>query len=477
MLFDEVLKSISFLFIFSTISLMLMVCLFYEKYAGIHIHTVAGTVILSYFVLQSCLALLNYRYELKMLNDFKSTNERPSICFAVIGYREDNEYWKNCLSSLFSCPYENITGIYAFVDGNENDDQFMYETFEEIYMNHKIKQEELQEKSHKSSCLMLPHRGKRFAMYDGFQYIKKYHPKNDYIVIIDSDTIVEPLSTTALVSSIHKNPNIGCATGTLRIFNRINLLTKIINARYAYAFDIERAAMSYFGCMNCCSGPYSIYRQSVLTDNLLEDFIKQTYCCIQVGPGDDRHLTNLVMMSGYKSVQTAHAFASTESPVQFYRFLNQQLRWMRSFYREQIWQVRSIPYQHIYLSIITTYEILFPFFILLGFFQKFFVNIPMMVMWHRVIYGVSILTIRTLLLLWIQKWQLIYLLNMFYFPLYFAFILPIKIYAMLTCYKMGWITSARYAILTNSNIETTMMTGILTGWVALIVYYITGFDI
>jgi hyaluronan synthase len=361
------------------------------------------------------------------------------------------------------------------VDGDEEEDRFMYEIFEKIHLEMR-NEEEGTMYYFPSYCSLLPHRGKRHAMYEGFQYVKRMYPNNSYIIIIDSDTVIEKGAVQALVSAIHRKEEIGCGTGSLRIFNQINLLTRIVNARYAYAFDIERSAMSYFGCMNCCSGPFSIYRQEVLTDELLDSFVNQEYCCVRVGPGDDRHLTNLVMMSGYQSVQTRFAIAWTESPEHFYRFLNQQLRWMRSFYREQIWQIRSIPHQHIYLSLITTYEILFPFFILLGFFQKLLIPVSDTIIIHRAIYGISILSLRTLLLVWFQNGDCSYFLNILYFPLYFFFILPIKIYAMLTCYKMGWITSSRHSILTNSNIETTIITGILMAWFALIIYYIHGFQ-
>lgn len=469
MLCLKIFKWFAFLFIFFTTSFMLMVCLFYEKYRGIHVQLIVGIFILSYFVLQSSGAFLNYQQSKKRLKSFQeilTVSEEPSVCFVVVGYREDATYWENCLISLRNCQYRNVIGVYGFVDGNDKDDQFMYDIFEKIYDR---------ELGNNKECVMLPHRGKRFAMYDGFRYVRQRHPNNDYVIIIDSDTVIDPHSTEALVSVIQSDDRIGCATGTLRIFNLVNLLTKIINARYAYAFDIERSAMSFFGSMNCCSGPFSIYRQNVLTDELLDDFINQKYCCVRVGPGDDRHLTNLVMISGYQSVQTSKAIAYTESPIQFTRFLNQQLRWMRSFYREQVWQIQAIPQQSLYLSLITTYEILFPFFILLGFFQKIFASVSNNILIHRAIYGAGILTLRTLFLVWMQNWDFRYLLNLLYFPLYFFFLLPIKIYAMLTCYQMGWITSSRHSILTNSTIETFIMSIILTGWFAFIVYYVYGF--
>ena len=460
------LKLPSFFLFFSGVSSIMMWSLLHQdKIYGTNTHFIAGSLIILYFIIQSATSLENRRRMFKISQQDIETP--PSISFAVIGYRENIEYWRSCLKSLQDSKYPNITGIYGFIDGHDNEDKYMKDVFDEIFHD--------PESSHTYQCILLPHGGKRNAMYEGFHFIRKTHPDNQYIIVIDSDTIVEPDATMKLVNSIHQDELIGCSTGTLHIFNQVNLLTKIINARYGYAFDIERSSMSFFGCMNCCSGPFSIYRQSILSDDLLEDFLHQKYCCIEVGPGDDRHLTNLVMLKGFHSVQNPFAIAHTESPTQFSRFLNQQLRWMRSFFREQLWQIRSISFQNFYLSVITTYEILFPFFILLGFFQKFFTPTPNSILIHRAIYGSIILFSRTLLLLWIKDFQPVYLLNLLYFPLYFLCILPIKLYAMISCYQMGWITSARSSILTNSRIETFIMSIVLCGWFSLIGFYIHSF--
>lgn len=484
-MFETIFRSLTFLFIFSFTAVVLASSLFVQRIEYheiiLPVRPITGTIIILYFILQSGLAIANYIHMEHVTTSTIVDSSCPKVCFAVVGYREDAGYWRKCLESLKDTTYPNVVGIYAFVDGDEQEDQYMQTIFLDVFTKDTEEGDDDHDVSSPNErfthCKLLPHSGKRGAMYRAFMDIRMLHPENEYVILIDSDTIVEPASTGNLVRAIHANEQNGCATGSLKIFNRVNLLTMIVDARYGYAFDIERSAMSFFGCMNCCSGPFSIYRQSILTDDLLNDFVTQTYCCQLVGPGDDRHLTNLVMMKGYRSVQTPFAIAHTESPVAFTRFLNQQLRWMRSFFREQWWQIRAIPLQHPYLSLITTYEILFPFFILLGFFQKFIVtDIPDTILIRRVIYGSAILLTRTLLLFWVEGFNPTYLLNILYFPLYFLFILPIKVYALLSCFKMGWITSSRHSILTNSSIETTIMTLVLSGWAALLAYYIHGFS-
>jgi cellulose synthase/poly-beta-1,6-N-acetylglucosamine synthase-like glycosyltransferase len=439
-------KYLLFFLLFTSIFIIYFGCIFlnWNKFY-------LGGLVLLYFVCQILFSILNYiSYKNTSLENY------PDISLNIVGYRENSEYWKNCLHSIIALDYpkDKIKCVYAMIDGNENDDIYMKTIFDDLF--HEI--------GMNSKCILLNHKGKRNAMYEGFQHIKKDYSNNKYIVVIDSDTILENNSMTELVKAIEKNPKNGCGTGSLEIFNRNNILTKIIHARYGYAFNIERGAMSYVGCMNCCSGPFSIYRQELLDDELLDDFLSQKYCGKEVGPGDDRHLTNLILTKGYRSIQTPFAIAFTESPEFFYRFLKQQLRWMRSFYREQLWQIRAIRNQHFYLIIITIYELLFPFFIFLSFISHFYSEITFKLFIRRLIYAFCILLLRTFLLLGFKKCKLIYLYHLCYFPLYFFFLLPIKLYAISSCYKMDWITSDRKNIIHTQTFENIMISIFIINW-------------
>ena len=429
-----------------------------------------GALILIYFGLQVCFAISNTFLYKRISNEdlWRDEDHYPTISFNIVGYREDADYWKRCLESIrdLEYPSNRISGIYAFVDGDTEDDVYMKTVFDTVF---------LEEANRNCACFLLEHGGKRHVMYHGFHHIRKEHPLNDYVIVIDSDTILEKKSVMELVKAIDWNRMNGCGTGSLKIFNRKNILTKVVHSRYGFAFDIERGAMSYAGCMNCCSGPFSIYKQKLLDDDLLENFIHQTYCGRHVGPGDDRHLTNLIMEKGYNSIQTPYAIAFTESPEIFSRFLQQQLRWMRSFYRETIWQIRAIPHQHIYLIIITTYEILFPFFILMSILSQLYFPHPLSFVLHRMIYAYGILLLRTIMLVCFQRGDLTYMFNICYFPLYFLFLLPIKIYAMFSCFQMQWITSDRRKIILYNRLENGMICGFIVGWLTLLGYTLSLF--
>ena len=317
-----------------------------------------------------------------------------------------------------------------------------------------------------STILMNEHGGKRSAICKGIEYLKEYN-QTEYFILVDSDTVLDANASKYMVECIDQKNTIGCATGSLTIFNT-HFLAKIINARYNYAFNIERSCMSYFGIMNCCSGPLSIYRTNLFDESFITEFKTQTFLGTICGPGDDRHLTNMVLIRGYESKQTSLAIGSTEAPLYFMRFLRQQVRWLRSFYREQCWQIQAIPNQHPFLGIVTQYEILYPFFILSWIIYMFINDNPYRYL-RFYIMSFLIMLIRTGILV-IKMKDSKYVYNIFYLPIFLFFIIPLKVYCCLTMYKMHWITSTRNKLYFQCDLETFSIYSILIAWNSLLLY-------
>lgn len=392
-----------------------------------------GMVMVLYFCVQIVTCVLNRRQTPKALcdDDAVPTLALPSVSILVVGYREDPEYWRNCLLSIKAQEYPNIQELVVSIDGNDEGDQTMNHVAMDVLCGDDRRE------CTRVSILMNDHGGKRSAMFHGFKHIQEFSP--DYIIVTDSDTIFQKDATAALVACIDKSPTYGCATGTLGVFST-HFLGRIVNARYGYAFNIERASMSYFGVMNCCSGPLSIYRSSLLDADLLELFLHQDCCGETCGPGDDRHLTCLIMGKGYKSKHTHHARALTEAPPNLQRFIIQQSRWIRSFYREIPWQVRSIGYQHPALAFITHFEVIYPF-LVIGWVVYSLIHHTHFL--RGVAISVGIIFIRTLILFVTMNFDPEMLLNMFYLPLYFFSILPVKIVGLVTIREMNWAAATR----------------------------------
>ena len=159
-----------------------------------------GILILVYFSTQVTFAILNKKFYKKIAND--EDFKYPTISFNIVGYREDPIYWKNCLESLrdLEYPKDKISGLFAFIDGCEEEDKYMKEIFQDVFPNEDGNNEYV------TDCLLLTHGGKRHVMYNGFKHIKQLFPHNDYIIVIDSDTIINSDGVTQLVKAIEWNP-------------------------------------------------------------------------------------------------------------------------------------------------------------------------------------------------------------------------------------------------------------------------------
>lgn len=444
-------------------------------------HTLwTGVVVLLYFINQCLGSFSNKSVYQKVANLVKTEEswdnfEKQKVGIVIVGYREKPEYFEKCMNSLrlYSSCFVNV--IVLVVDGEEKEDEYMMEIAKKEWSQfsfHSVMTPitplypltdsdmatiDLEEKQSTSQgrytkpvlyTINRPHQGKRATMAYGIDFLKTNYPENREIIVMDSDTFLRKESIPNLVLGFRedKDEKNGCMTGSIEIFNKNYLLPRIVNARYGYAFSIERGAMSWYGCMNCCSGPFSIYRQDLMTDQLLSDFIGQKCCSEHVGPGDDRHLTNLVMMEGYKSRQNPFAIAWTETPKYLFRYLQQQTRWSRSYYREQIYQIFACTHQNLFLSCVTTWELFFPFFIMIGFFPYF--NPSVVIYLHRILIAFFVAFLRTTVLITFYEGDFSYSHNIFIFLLYFLILLPIKLYALLTCCLQQWITSSRKNIVT-----------------------------
>lgn len=452
-MYTSVLKYVLFILFIS------LSCSFYViSYFEIFPVSVYGFLIALYFVCQIIFALRN-RY---LMN--KLPLSEKSVTLLIVGYREDLDYWKNCINSVLKQDYSNISKIVISIDGNEEDDMYMYNTAKEIL------DADLNLPYEKYIILLNPHGGKREAICHGLTYIKKNMPDVSYTLFIDSDTVLTPSATKHLVNCIDGNEKNGCATGSLLVFDN-HLLGKIVNARYAYAFNVERAAMSCLGVMNCCSGPLSIYKNEVITEEFINEFLTQTFMSVKCGPGDDRHLTNMFLIRGWKSKQTHLSIGYTEAPKTFIRFIKQQTRWMRSFFREQYWQMRAIPKQSVFLAIITQYEILYPLFVFVWLIRLTYHKTPEQLI-KITISTIGIIVLRTFILLCIMK-DCSYIYNLFYLPMFMFILLPVKIYSLCTMKEMNWITSTRIQIINKCDIELFLIFSLIILWNCSIVYSIS----
>lgn len=189
--------------------------------------------------------------------------------------------------------------------------------------------------------------GKRSAQIIGMEYTKY-----DWIATVDSDTILaeDALANLLTMAKIKKLDSV---TGSVFLSNEnTNLLTKMTACMYWFSFYQERASQSFFGSVMCCSGALSIYKKNVVNMHKKE-YLNQRFFGHLCTAGDDRHLTNLFLLSGHKVGWSANGKCWTHSPENMFPFLKQQLRWVRSHISSMYYIFSKIKKWNFIFSILT----------------------------------------------------------------------------------------------------------------------------
>jgi hyaluronan synthase len=224
---------------------------------------------------------------------------------------------------------------------------------------------------------------------------------------------------TLLASS----PNLAGVTADVKIWNRNDSFLALMCAiRYWFAFNVERACQSFWGCVSCISGPMGLYRTYDL-DRILGPWSLQSFAGRMTTFGDDRHLTNQLLGLGLNTRYTHRTFCQSESPTQFVRWVKQQTRWSKSFFREAFWFPTSFAYHSFWLTVETTKQSLYPFVLIATVLH--FLYCPTMfskpIAWLATMFGVAF--IKSLFALTIERDPRMLLFS-FYGVFYFFGLLP-----------------------------------------------------
>jgi N-acetylglucosaminyltransferase len=266
---------------------------------------------------------------------------RPDVDVIVPCYNEDPELLRACLRSLADQDYKGEMRVWVVDDGSRNLAALRPVLEAETGLDLKVR-------------LLDGNKGKREA-----QAAALHEGGGDVVVTIDSDTSIASDGIRRLVAWL-ADPAVGAVTGNLRPSNaNATWLSKLIDTRYELLFERERAAQGYFGTVFCCAGPFSAYRRRAVME-VLDDYLGQRFLGGRRVCGDDLKLTNLVLACGYRSEFEPNARATTDVPTTVRRFVRQQLRWNRSFYRELPRMLRLLPGRSLYLSLDVASRTLLP---------------------------------------------------------------------------------------------------------------------
>jgi len=342
----------------------------------------------------------------------------PKATLIVATYNEPIDVFVKAMASLHNLDYPDLEVIIVD-DGSDNSKEikriakragFIY-----LYQNNA---------------------GKREAMYYG---LGQARPESKAILFSDSDTVWDRLAAKHLVNCLYADKQTGAVTGEVAVLNYdYSVMTRIIGMRYHMAFAYERASQSYFKTVTCISGPLGAYKRDVI-ESVKDAFIEQTFMGKPCTYGDDRHLTNLVLIEGYKVRYAAQAKCYTQAPTKFFALLKQQSRWGKSYWREILWQMKALRQHGLYLWYDFVVTAVLPF-LLIG---SVIYHITLAALGRpealiALFTMIGVMSFLRVLDPMIRKRDAWYLAFIAYSFIYFLVLLPVKVFALFTMTTGKW---------------------------------------
>ncbi|XP_069496729.1 hyaluronan synthase 1 [Ambystoma mexicanum] len=447
-----------------------------------------GAFLTVHLIIQSSFAFLEHR---RMRRNCMNCSYTKSVALTISAYQEDPAYLRECLMSVKNTQYppEKLQ-IIMVIDGNREDDQYMMDMFMEIFQDenvgsyvwkhnyHSWKPEEALQsggeeyayqnpadlslyseieiedpgrvvveeliRTKRCVCIMQQWGGKREVMYTA---MKALGDTVDYIQVCDSDTKLDQLATLELVKVLESDDRYGAVGGDVRILNLSESYISFMSSlRYWIAFNVERACQSYFNCVSCISGPLGLYRNDLL-QQFLESWYNQKFLGTHCTFGDDRHLTNRMLSIGYATKYTARSQCYSETPAQFLRWLNQQTRWTKSYFREWLYNSLWWHKHHLWMTYESIVSGIFPFFVTATVIKLFFTGSLWNILWVLICIQL-VATLKALYACWLRG-NMVMIFMSLYAMLYMIGLLPTKYFAIITMNKSSWGTSGRKKMVGN----------------------------
>lgn len=281
--------------------------------------------------------------------------------------------------------------------------------------------------------------GKRHAQMAGIR-----SASHDWIATVDSDTVLDPMALYYLYGSVLSQKVEACSGSVFLSNEDENWLTKLTSCMYWFSFFQERSSQGYFGSTMCCSGAIALYRKSIIMEHEHE-YLNQKFLGQNCVTGDDRHLTNLFLISGHRVGWSSKSIAYTLSPSTTTKFVKQQLRWVRS-YVASLWftllNLRRCPFLFLFL----TFRIMYRYaYMSVVYFSMIYLSASEVSPYPvaGVTMGVLAVTLVKSLVavIYTKKIKFIYLMM---FSMYNLFLLnPLIMIGALTPYKNGWGTRGK----------------------------------
>jgi hyaluronan synthase len=246
---------------------------------------------------------LSHHHYREVVNNF-----RCSTSLVVPVYREDPDVLERCLRTwLAEAPDEIILVV-------DDHDALLLDRLRELQLP-------------TVRIVAWRHAGKRDALGAGVRVAT-----GEVVVFCDSDTSWRPGLLTAI-----QMPFVDVRVGGVGSRQRVHLPDSDLRRRVAHWMLNTRyldyvPAMSRGGGVACLSGRTAAYRRSAILP-VMPALEREMFLGRQCVAGDDGRLTWLVLAAGYRTVHQASAQADSMFPDSWRAFAQQRVRWSRNSYR------------------------------------------------------------------------------------------------------------------------------------------------
>jgi len=275
------------------------------------------------------------------------------------------------IDAVFASTYPNIE-VVAVNDGSTDDTRTVLDALTMEYPNFKV--------------IDRPNGGKRAAIATGF-----YASQGKVIVLIDSDSVIDEYAIEEFMKTFGADPHVGGVVGNGKVLNaNSNVLTKLQDAWYDYAFNIQKTTESIFGTVLCCSGCLAAYRREAIAPYIpfwayaeaqkRDDGALATHAMApprlkskipllsqklmksmaSYDDSEDRGLTANTLIE-WATVYVPTAVVYTEVPENLRSYFRQQTRWKKGYIRSNLfvsgffWKKNPIVSTIFYTEFITNF--------------------------------------------------------------------------------------------------------------------------
>ena len=348
-----------------------------------------------------------------VVNDFRTTTS-----VVVPSFHEDPDVIDRCLATWLAQDPDEVI-VVLDVDDHEAYRRLVARDDERVH------------------AIVFKHHGKRSALGVGIRAAT-----SELVVLTDSDTAWEP----GLLAAVQM-PFVDEKVGGVGTRQNVYLPTSSIWRRVAdWIIDLRYVdyvpATSRGGGVVCLSGRTAAYRRSAVMP-VLEDLEHEFFLGRECVAGDDGRLTWLILSQGLKTVHQDSARALSMFPGTFRAFCKQRVRWSRNSYRcylTALWRgwlwrvpiVSQITVMQILLTPVTMFAAIY-YVAVAAQGPSAWTAAALSLGWLVVGRG-----IRSISHLWRRPSDLLLLPLVTLVVAFIAF--PIKLYALATMNKQGWLT-------------------------------------